>query len=502
MRFPRKRGSTSNMLRVFIPDNTSTTGAGLTGLTSASTNLVIAYIRELDSAAVSYTGANIETVTTIGTYQAPSTSSKIRFKAMDATNFPGVYEIHFHDSSTAFGTGDTSQNITVNILETSTTALKIGPNMTMVSLIPWDFQDGVRLGLTALPNAAAAASGGLHILGVNAIAVSYTAGVTISNASGDALVISSSGGNGNGLNVSGNGTGDGAKITGGATGRGLHALGGATSGAGFRAEGQGAGASGIHALGFGASGVGMRFEAGTTAAGILILGGSSSGDGIDITTTSGDGIAVTPTAGNALALTANGTSKHGAVITGGTAGTSDGMKLVAGTGGVDLRANQTGNLTGNVTGSIGSVTGAVGSVTGAVGSVTGAVGSVTGNVGGNVNGNVVGSVASVTAAVSADVTKINGNASSASNLQRSTLAIGVGTADTGSTTTAIATSSLTPAAIVVDQFKGRIVTFDDATTTTALRGQATDITGSSTGGVLTVTALTNAPAAGDTFTIT
>lgn len=51
----------------------------------------------------------------------------------------------------------------------------------------------------------------------------------------------------------------------------------------------------------------------------------------------------------------------------------------------------TGDITGNLSGSVGSVTGAVGSVTGAVGSVTGAVGSVTGNVG--------GSVASVTADV-------------------------------------------------------------------------------------------------------
>jgi hypothetical protein len=38
--------------------------------------------------------------------------------------------------------------------------------------------------------------------------------------------------------------------------------------------------------------------------------------------------------------------------------------------------NLTGNITGNLSGSVGSVTGAVGSVTGAVGSVTGAVGSV------------------------------------------------------------------------------------------------------------------------------
>ncbi len=55
----------------------------------------------------------------------------------------------------------------------------------------------------------------------------------------------------------------------------------------------------------------------------------------------------------------------------------------------------TGNITGNLSGSVGSVSGAVGSVTGAVGSVTGAVGSVTGNVGGNVTGSV-GSISGVT----------------------------------------------------------------------------------------------------------
>ncbi len=65
----------------------------------------------------------------------------------------------------------------------------------------------------------------------------------------------------------------------------------------------------------------------------------------------------------------------------------------------DQVMNITGDITGNLSGSVGSVTGAVGFVTGAVGSVTGAVGSVTGNVGGNVVGtvgSVVGAVGSVT----------------------------------------------------------------------------------------------------------
>jgi len=66
------------------------------------------------------------------------------------------------------------------------------------------------------------------------------------------------------------------------------------------------------------------------------------------------------------------------------------------------------------------------------------------------------------------------------------------------TTTNIPTSSIDPAATVTDQFKTKILTFDKDTDTPALRGQSTDITGSTAGGVLTVTALTTAPASGDT----
>lgn len=86
-------------------------------------------------------------------------------------------------------------------------------------------------------------------------------------------------------------------------------------------------------------------------------------------------------------------------------------------------------------------------------------------------------------------------------LDRSARSIVNGTVDSGASTTSIPTSSLDPAAAVTDQFKGRVVVFDKDTTSANLRGQATDITASTSGGVLTVTALTNAPASGDTFVI-
>lgn len=163
MRPPRTRGATSVMVTVFIPDNSVANGAGVAGLTNASTNLAIAYRRELQNGFTQITGANLVTITTIGTWANPGTG-KLGFKAVDATNAPGLYEIHFPDDAAAFGTGDASGHLTINVLELTTTALKIGPNLTLIPLVPWNYQDGVRMGLTALPNAAAEASGGLPTL--------------------------------------------------------------------------------------------------------------------------------------------------------------------------------------------------------------------------------------------------------------------------------------------------------------------------------------------------
>lgn len=101
----------------------------------------------------------------------------------------------------------------------------------------------------------------------------------------------------------------------------------------------------------------------------------------------------------------------------------------------------TGDITGNLSGSVGSVTGAVGSVTGAVGSVsgnvdgstasvTGAVGSVTGAVG-SVAGNVDGSTASVTGAVGSVAGNVDGSTASVTG------AVGSVTGAVGSVTGAV-----------------------------------------------------------------
>ncbi|HEX2669627.1 MAG TPA: hypothetical protein VHM25_02085 [Polyangiaceae bacterium] len=225
-------------------------------------------------------------------------------------------------------------------------------DLIVANIVSYNPQDAVRLGLTALPNAAAAAANGLPILGANAQAISFTAGMTISNTAGSALTLSSSGSNGNGLAASGNGTGDGIAATGGATGRGIHAVGGATSGAGIRCEGTAGNSNALELAGQG-SAAGLSTTGGATGNGATFAGGATSGHGIQATKVSGNEIDA------------------------------------------DLTGAITGNITGNLSGSVGSVTGAVGSVTGNVGgNVTGSVGSVTGLTASNLDATVSSRLAS------------------------------------------------------------------------------------------------------------
>jgi hypothetical protein len=75
------------------------TSQGLTGLTFASSGLRIAARADNEATTTAYTaaGGTIETVTTLGTYAAP-TATKCRFREVDATNHPGDYELHLADA--------------------------------------------------------------------------------------------------------------------------------------------------------------------------------------------------------------------------------------------------------------------------------------------------------------------------------------------------------------------------------------------------------------------
>lgn len=89
-------------------------------------------------------------------------------------------------------------------------------------------------------------------------------------------------------------------------------------------------------------------------------------------------------------------------------------------------------------------------------------------------------------------------------MARSAATMVAGTAS-GTPTTTTMTAAVDVVPTVANQFKSRLVIFARDTTTTALRGQVTDITASTAPGSgsvsLTFTALTTAPVAGDTFVI-
>lgn len=92
--------------------------------------------------------------------------------------------------------------------------------------------------------------------------------ITVSNSTGNAVTLSSTGSNGHGMYVTGNGTGDGAHWVGGATGHGMNAQGGSTSG------------DGIHCA---AAGIGDGFEAAGAGGGVDIRGDITGGIIGDIT---------------------------------------------------------------------------------------------------------------------------------------------------------------------------------------------------------------------------
>lgn len=209
------------------------------------------------------------------------------------------------------------------------------------------------------------ASGGILISGSNSGTTTFGALACTGNfAIQDGVTITCTTSGRIAFSVTGNGTGHGALFQGGATsGFGcLYAGGGLGTGfvcsSGSGASGDGArfqslstNGNGFKVTGAG-TGPGMDFVGGATGPGMAVVGGATSGAGITITTTSGDGFSITPTAGSAIVATGNGTSKHGMILTGGTAGTSDGLSAVAGTGGVPIR----GNITGNITGTLDTVT--------------------------------------------------------------------------------------------------------------------------------------------------
>lgn len=207
------------------------------------------------------TSLTTETITTLGTYQAPTSAAHIRIKELASTDpTKGIYEVHFHDTQVAV----------------SGKKLWLFLSATGAAIQPLELD---LITTAALPSAAAGASGGLLIAGSNAAttfasltvtgAFLVSGGATYTNAGGTGFTCSSTGGNGSGVYYQGQGSGSGSLIVAGATG-----------------------------------------------VGESITGGSSSGHAVVYNTVAGDAIHLTPAGGHAIFAQGLGSGKYGFYMTG------------------------------------------------------------------------------------------------------------------------------------------------------------------------------------------
>lgn len=139
------KGATSQSAFVFIRDSSATTGVGLTGLVFNSAGLSASYVRP---------GAARQAIT-LATQTVTGSYSSGGFVEVDATNMPGVYRFDVPDA--VFASGVNSAAVMLR------GATNMEPCVMEFQLTSVNLQDSVRAGMTALPNVAAGASGGLPL---------------------------------------------------------------------------------------------------------------------------------------------------------------------------------------------------------------------------------------------------------------------------------------------------------------------------------------------------
>src|SRR5260370_26802959 len=161
MKLEKLAGATSEIWQLFVKDSSSTTGAGLTGLTNASAGLTAYYHRDVDTTA---TAISLVTMT-IGTF----TSSG--FKEIDATNMAGWYQ--FCPPNAALASGAESCGFHLK------GATNMAPLPIEVQLVSYNPDDAVRLGLTSLPNVVSGSAGAIITSGTCTAQLNGTVGIAV-----------------------------------------------------------------------------------------------------------------------------------------------------------------------------------------------------------------------------------------------------------------------------------------------------------------------------------
>ena len=176
-------GQTSIILRIKILDSSVSTGAGLTGLTFSSSGLIIAAIADNEASTTAYTaaGSTIETITTLGTFATP-TATKCRFKEVDSTNHPGVYEIQLDNARYAVSSAK-------SLLVSIGGATNAAQTDACIPLRQTDPYNAVTGGITALPNTACTTNASLLTSGTGTDQISVTSGKVLLQATQTGVTI-------------------------------------------------------------------------------------------------------------------------------------------------------------------------------------------------------------------------------------------------------------------------------------------------------------------------
>lgn len=138
-------GVADQTIDVFIMDSSSTVGAGLAGLAYNSSGLKCYYRKGATGSA---------TALTLATQTVGGAHSDGGFVEIDATNMKGVYRLDLSDTIVG-----TAGMVTIYLYG----ATNMAPVAIEIEVVSVNKFDAVRMGMTALPNAAADAAGGLPI---------------------------------------------------------------------------------------------------------------------------------------------------------------------------------------------------------------------------------------------------------------------------------------------------------------------------------------------------
>jgi len=145
MKLQKQAGKTSEIVYVFIQNATATDGAGLTGLLYNSAGLTAYYVRK---------GAAPAAITLV-TQTVTGAFSSGGFVEVDSVNCPGLYRLDLPDASIADG----AESVLVYLKG----AANMVPCLLEIQLTAVNFDDVIRGGMTALPNAIQTAAGGIPV---------------------------------------------------------------------------------------------------------------------------------------------------------------------------------------------------------------------------------------------------------------------------------------------------------------------------------------------------